>query len=150
MKNNTFLLLSGPNLNMLGTREPNIYGTDTLQDIHQEMIDFAYSLGYELHVYQSNHEGDLIDRLQQSEEYQGVVFNPGAFMTYSYAIRDAIRSIKTPIVEVHLSNIYSRESWRHISVISPVVIGQISGFGKYSYKLGLEALIEYRKVSNLE
>lgn len=143
MESRKLLLLNGPNLNLLGRREPHIYGCETMEDISTELVLHAQTRGYQLDCFQSNHEGELIDRIQQVDTYAGIVLNPGAYMSYSYAIRDAISSVKTPVVEVHLSNIYARESFRHHSVMAAVVIGQVSGFGKNSYKLGLDAVIDY-------
>ncbi|SFK99940.1 type II 3-dehydroquinate dehydratase [Brevibacillus centrosporus] len=141
MVSSDLLLLNGPNLNLLGIREPHIYGNTSLKELEEELIQFAESRGCALHTFQSNHEGDLVERIHRSKDVKGIILNPGAFMSYSYSLRDAISSVSTPVVEVHISNIYSRESWRHKSVISDVVIGQISGFGKYSYMLGIEAII---------
>lgn len=138
--NTQVLVLQGPNLNLLGTREPNIYGVKKLEDIHREMTEYASELGMELHFLQSNHEGCLIDAIQQAiGKYQAIIINAGAFTHYSVAIRDAIAAVKIPAIEVHISNIYSREDFRSNSVISPVVAGQITGFGAESYLLALQA-----------
>ncbi len=135
------LVMHGPNLNLLGEREPGIYGSDTFESINAEIIAHAQKLGFECEVFQSNSEGALIDRLHAARlDCKGVVLNAGAYTHYSYAIRDAIAAIKIPVVEVHLSNIHARDEFRHNSVIAPVCAGQIAGFGKYSYILGLEAL----------
>lgn len=135
------LVLNGPNLNLLGEREPNIYGGDTLKSINDEIYEEARQLGYDVSFFQSNSEGGLIDRLHESRlDCAGVILNAGAYTHYSYAIRDAISAIKIPVVEVHLSNVNSRDEFRKNSVIAPVCCGSIAGFGKYSYILGLYAL----------
>ena len=135
------LVLNGPNLNLLGEREPAIYGGDTLKSINDEILDRAMELGIETAFYQSNSEGGLIDRLHEARlDCDGVILNAGAYTHYSYAIRDAIAAIKIPVVEVHLSNVNSRDEFRKNSVIAPVCRGSISGFGEYSYALALDAL----------
>ncbi len=135
------LVLLGPNLNMVGIREKGVYGTETAETIEAEIVAFAADNGYEAEVYQSNHEGDLIDKIHASRlEFDGAVINAGALTHYSYALRDAIASVDIPYVEVHMSNIHAREEFRHHSVIAPVCAGQIAGFGKHSYFLGVTAL----------
>ncbi|WP_071776950.1 type II 3-dehydroquinate dehydratase [Synechococcus sp. PCC 7335] len=138
------LVLNGPNLNMLGKREPKIYGSQTLEDINSELAQVAEILGVALVFFQSNHEGALVDAVQAAlNVQQGILINPGAYTHTSVAIRDAIAAVALPTVEVHLSNIHQREGFRHRSYIAPVAIGQISGFGSDSYRLGLEGLVKY-------
>ena len=140
------LVLLGPNLNMVGVREKRIYGEETAESISAEIIAKAEGEGFEAQVYQSNHEGDLIDRIHDSlGVFDGVVINAGALTHYSYALRDAIASVNVPFIEVHMSNIHAREEFRHTSVIAPVCKGQIAGFGKLSYFLAIDALKEMIK-----
>ncbi|MDF2634506.1 MAG: 3-dehydroquinate dehydratase [Pelosinus sp.] len=137
------LVIHGPNLNLLGKREPNIYGKLTLDEINANILDKANKLGIIVDFIQSNHEGSIVDALQEAEgQYKGIIINAAAFTHYSIAIRDAIAAITVPAIEVHLSNIYKRESFRHHSIISSVVYGQISGFGGSSYLLALEAVAD--------
>lgn len=137
------LVLHGPNLNLLGTREPGVYGSLTMEDINTRLIDLARTLGAEVTCQQSNHEGVLIDALHDARAWAaGVVFNPGAYTHTSVALRDAVAAIGIPVVEVHLSNVYAREEFRHKSLLSAVCKGKISGFGWMSYALGLRALVE--------
>jgi 3-dehydroquinate dehydratase-2 len=136
------LLIHGPNLNLLGTREVGIYGVETLEEINRRCLDLAHELNVQLDIHQSNSEGDIVDLIQSAHgSADGIVINPGALTHYSYAIRDAIAAVKLPTVEVHMSNIYGREDFRHKSVIAPVATGQISGFEGDSYLLGLQALV---------
>ena len=135
------LVLLGPNLNLVGLREKGIYGTETAEDINNEIISYAKEKGYECDVLQSNHEGVLIDTIHAARGvYDAVILNAGALTHYSYALRDAIAGVNLPFVEVHMSNIHAREEFRHKSVIAPVCKGQICGFGKTSYILAIEAL----------
>ena len=135
------LVLHGPNLNLLGEREPEVYGSLTLQDINQRLIDLGEQLDLEVRTMQSNSEGALIDMLQAARSWaKGVIFNPGAYTHTSVAIRDAVAAIELPVVEVHLSNVHAREEFRRHSYLSPVCVGVITGFGWRSYALGLQAL----------
>ena len=137
------LLLHGPNLNLLGTREPEVYGSMTLNDINEKIIALGKELGAEITCLQSNHEGALIDALHAARTWaSGVVFNPGGYTHTSVALRDAISAIVIPVIEVHLSNVYAREEFRHTSFVSAVCKGKVSGFGWRSYELGLRGLID--------
>lgn len=135
------LVINGPNLNLLGTREADIYGTMTLDDINASLKKLAKELKVKLTISQSNHEGEIVDLIHNAKDYDAIVINPAAYTHTSVAIRDAIAAVEVPAVEIHLSNIYSREEFRHKSMISPVAHGQISGFGPESYLLGLRAAV---------
>lgn len=140
------LVLHGPNLNLLGQREPGVYGSATLNDINVLLEQEAQLLGVKVSIQQSNHEGVLVDSIHSmSGNHQGLLINAGAYTHTSVAIRDAISAVNLPAVEVHLSNIYRREAFRHHSFIAAVAIGQISGFGSDSYRLGLQALVHHLK-----
>ena len=134
------LVLHGPNLNLLGKREPEIYGATTLENINDMLNARAAALGLEVVIIQTNYEGKLVDAIQQAQDnYACIIINPAAFTHYSIAVRDALAAVRVPAIEVHLSNIYRREEFRHHSVIAPIAIGQIAGFGANSYLLALEA-----------
>jgi len=138
------LVINGPNLNMLGRREVKHYGTDTLESIERALIEKGKALGCELVFFQSNHEGSIIDSIQENTKgTDGILINPGALTHYGYSLHDALVDCRLPVVEVHLSDIHAREKWRKISVISDVAIKQISGLKTQSYLLGLEALVEH-------
>ena len=137
-------MLKGPKLDMLGVREPEIYGRDTLDTIEAEVVAYGAERGVQVDCFQSNHEGALIDKIHEAHwRYDGIVYNPGAHTHYSYALRDAVGSIDTPVVEVHLSDINAREPFRAVSVIEPVCIAQIKGKGKEGYKEALDVLLEW-------
>jgi len=138
------LVLNGPNLNLLGEREPAVYGTTTLGDIEGALSERAAEAGVEVSFLQSNHEGALVDAIHEARGvFDAVVFNPGAFTHYSYSLRDAVAASAVPTVEVHLSNIAAREEFRSKSVIAPACVGQVSGFGARSYLLGLDAAVAH-------
>ncbi len=137
------LVLNGPNLNMLGTREPQVYGTTTLKDIENILKEKAQSLNIEIEFFQSNHEGDIVDKICNTKNsFSGIIINPAAYTHTSVAIRDAISAIELPVIEVHLSNIHSREEFRHKSLTAPVCKAQISGCGIYGYIFALEYLFK--------
>jgi 3-dehydroquinate dehydratase-2 len=143
----TILVIHGPNLNLLGSREPQTYGSVTLEAIDEKLIQLANELGCRIVSFQSNHEGAIVDRIHQgaTEGVTGILINPAAFTHTSVAIRDALAAVGIPAVEVHLSNIHRREEFRHHSFIAPVAVGQIAGFGAESYLLGLRALFSHSK-----
>lgn len=137
------LILNGPNLNLLGTRQPEVYGTTTLADVEALCSDTGKRLGLDVACAQSNHEGAMIDHIHAAKgTHGGIVLNAGAYTHTSIALRDAIASVELPVVEVHLSNIHAREAFRHLSHIAPVAVGQIAGFGAQGYVFALEALAE--------
>ncbi|HOV26981.1 MAG TPA: type II 3-dehydroquinate dehydratase [Pseudobacteroides sp.] len=134
------LILNGPNLNMLGIREKSVYGAETLEDIAKSVSEEAKALGMDFDFMQSNHEGEIIDKIHDARgKYDVIIINPGAYTHYSYAIRDAVKAVELPTIEIHLSNIHGREEFRSKSVIAPVCVGQICGFGSKSYILALHA-----------
>ncbi|NLK08347.1 MAG: type II 3-dehydroquinate dehydratase [Firmicutes bacterium] len=137
-------VINGPNLNLLGTREKDIYGRLTLAEIENKISVLAKELQCSVKFFQSNHEGELIEAIHDCRGgYDGILINPAAFTHYAYAIRDALTAVELPVVEVHMSNIYAREAFRHRSVIAPVCLGQIAGFGWVGYLLGLKGLVEH-------
>ena len=144
------LVLHGPNLNLLGTREPGVYGRTTLAEVDGAIQRHAAERGAEATCRQSNHEGQLVDWIQSAagEGFSGIVINPGALTHYSVALRDAVAGVPTPVVEVHLSNVHAREEFRRLSVIAPVAAGQIAGFGARSYLLGIDAVLTGPDVSD--
>jgi 3-dehydroquinate dehydratase-2 len=139
------LVLHGPNLNLLGQREPDVYGRQTLSDINASLASLAAELNVAVEALQSNHEGVLIDRIHSAENdgFSGIVINPGGFTHTSVALRDAIASVALPVIEAHLSNIHARESFRHHSYVAGVVVGQVAGFGPMSYHLALRGLVDH-------
>lgn len=137
------LLVNGPNLDMLGVREPAVYGSNTLADLEKLVVDYGASKGISVECYQSNHEGCLIDKIHEAHTaYDGIVYNPGAHTHYSYALRDALGSVSTPCVEVHISDVSMREAFRHISVIAPACVAQVKGRGFAGYNDALDILLE--------
>lgn len=144
MPKKSILVLHGPNLNLLGQREQAVYGRTTLEEIDKSLQDMAGRSGFRLNIHQSNSEGDLVDRIHGAlGKFDAIVINPAAYTHTSIAIRDAIRSVGIPTVEVHLSNIYQREPFRHHSFVAEVAVGQICGFGAASYSLGLQAAMDH-------
>lgn len=144
-------IIQGPNINFTGIREKGIYGNMTMDNINSNIKEKALSLKYDIDFFQSNIEGNIIDFIQKCyyENIDAIIINPGAFTHYSYAIRDAISSVSIPTIEVHMSNIYKREEFRHLSVTAPVCIGQISGFGAYGYILAVEAFNNIFELNNI-
>ena len=140
------LVIHGPNLNLLGKRQPEIYGTQTLENINQDLIQIAQKQGVTLKVFQSNQEGEIVSKIGDNIDWaNGILINPAAYTHTSIAIRDALSAINLPVIEIHLSNIYEREDFRHHSYVSPIAVGVISGFGNYSYELALNAMINTLK-----
>ena len=140
------LVIHGPNLNLLGKRQPEIYGTQTLENINQDLIQIAQKQGVVLKVFQSNQEGKIVSEIGNNIDWaNGILINPAAYTHTSIAIRDALSAINLPVIEIHLSNIYEREDFRHHSYVSPIAVGVISGFGNYSYELALNAMINTLK-----
>ncbi len=138
------LVINGVNMNMLGLREPEKYGTMTLKDLEKELYAFSFELGVDIETFQSNLEGEIVEKIHSAKDnVDGIVINAGAYTHTSIAIRDALTSVNIPAVEVHMTNIYKREEFRHHSYLAPVCTGQISGFGADSYKLGLKAVVNY-------
>jgi 3-dehydroquinate dehydratase-2 len=134
-------LIHGPNLNLLGIREADIYGRDTYDDVNRNIKLRATQSGLDVRIYQSNHEGEIVDAIQDAREWaDAIIINPGALTHYSYAVRDALTAVRLPAIEVHVSNVHAREEFRRHSVISPVVLGQIVGLGSYGYLLALDAI----------
>jgi 3-dehydroquinate dehydratase-2 len=139
-----FLVLNGPNLNLLGTREKSVYGSDTLENIINELRVYAQQHDVELRDFQSNSEGALVDAVHEARTWaDGIIFNAGAYTHYSIALRDAIAGVGLPVIEVHISNVHAREEFRHKSVLAPVCLGVIAGFGRNSYFLGVDALLRH-------
>ena len=143
------LVINGVNMNMLGLREPEKYGSITLKDIEKELYAFSFELGIELETFQSNIEGEIVEKIHSALNYfDGIVINAGAYTHTSIAIRDALSAVNIPTIEVHMTNIYKREEFRHHSYLAPVCIGQITGFGENSYKLGLKAVVDFLSIDN--
>ncbi len=144
------LVIHGPNLNMLGKREPDKYGTSTLDEINANIEAHGRKTGIEVHTYQSNHEGDIVEKIQQAQDvFDALIINPAAYTHTSIAIRDAVLLLDIPVVEIHLSNIYKRESFRHKSMLCDVVTGQIAGFGMFGYLMALDAVVNFLQPKNI-
>ena len=141
------MIINGPNLNLLGVREREIYGSEGYEQVCEDILEMARQRGHEATLFQSNSEGELIDSIHNAylEGYDGIIINPGAYTHYSYAIHDALKAVHIPAVEVHLSNIHSREPFRHISVTAPACVGQLCGFGIYGYAMAMDALHQRSK-----
>lgn len=139
-KNLSVLVIHGPNLNMLGKREPDLYGSSTLADIDSRLKERGKNLGIDVATFQSNHEGDIVDKIQAAASYNGLIINPAAYTHTSIAIRDALLLLQVPIIEIHLSNIDKRETFRHTSLIADIVTARLAGFGAHGYTMALEAL----------
>lgn len=145
------LIINGVNMNMLGFREPEKYGSMTLKDLEKDLYAYSFKLGVDIETFQSNFEGEIVEKIQSAKDnFDGIVINAGAYTHTSVAIRDAISAVNLPTVEVHMTNIYKREEFRHNSYLAPVCIGQISGFGVNSYKLGLNAIVNFIKSTTKE
>lgn len=143
------LVINGVNMNMLGVRETDKYGSMTLKDLEKELYAFSFELGVDIETFQSNHEGEIVEKIHSAKDtFDGLVINAGAYTHTSIAIRDAISAVNIPTIEVHMTNIYKREEFRHHSYIAPVSVGQISGLGRNSYKLGLKAIVDYLSTDN--
>jgi len=137
------LVINGPNLNLLGSREPEKYGSHTLSQINAVVTDFCCSEGVAVEFFQSNHEGEIIDSIHSAPAgFQGIIINPGALTHYSYSLRDAVAAVEIPVVEIHISNIFAREEFRHHSVVSPVAAGHVSGFGPNGYMIAVRGLLD--------
>ena len=143
------LVINGVNMNMLGVREPEKYGSMTLKDLEKDLYAFSFELGVDIETFQSNHEGEIVEKIHSAKgNFDGILINAGAYTHTSIAIRDALSAVALPVVEVHMTNIYTREEFRHHSYIAPVSLGQISGFGINSYKLGLKAIVDFLSEDN--
>lgn len=143
------LVINGVNMNMLGIREPDKYGSMTLKELEKDLYAYSFELGIDIETYQSNHEGEIVEKIHSAyNNADGIVINPGAYTHTSVAIRDALSAVNIPTVEIHMTNIHSREDFRHKSLIAPVCMAQISGFGVDSYKLGLKGLVNFLKSDN--
>jgi len=140
-KHLSVLVIHGPNLNMLGKREPDLYGSSTLADIDGHLVELGKNLGISVETFQSNHEGDIVDKIQAATAYNGLIINPAAYTHTSIAIRDALLLLQVPIIEIHLSNIDKREAFRRTSLIADIVTARISGFGPHGYAMALEAMV---------